>query len=111
MKIYISGPITGTKNYLERFATAEERLESEGNEVINPAKVNSQLPTSTTYSQYMAMSYMMLDMADAIYMLEGWEKSKGACIEYGYAMAKGKVIACQDNLIQDTCQGRGCNES
>lgn len=97
MKIYISGPITGTDDYLERFAAAEERLKAEGGEVINPAKVNAQLPASTTYNQYMAMAYMMLDMADAIYMLDGWEKSKGACIEYGYAKARDKIIVYQDN--------------
>lgn len=35
----------------------------------------------------------MLKMADAIYMLQGWENSIGANREYGYAMgASIKII-------------------
>ena len=36
---------------------------------------------------------MLLDMADAIYMLSGWRYSSGACMEYGYARANDKIIA------------------
>jgi len=61
-------------------------------EIINPALVNSHLPKSTTHEEYMRMSFCMLDMCDSIYMLSNYEKSKGACMEYGYAMAKYKII-------------------
>lgn len=92
MKVYISGAITGTDDYMERFARAEAVLTGIGNSVINPAKVNAQLPKDTTYEEYMKMSLFMLDMCDTIYMLNGWEKSCGANREYGYAMAKDKII-------------------
>ena len=49
-----------------------------GVSVINPAKVNAAMPTDTTYEQYMAMSFTMLDMCDTIYMMQGWEQSNGA---------------------------------
>lgn len=82
MTVYISGQITGTTDYLERFARAEKHLRSRGYSVINPAKVNAQLPDDTTYEQYMDMSFTMLKMADVIYMLDGWEKSNGARMEF-----------------------------
>lgn len=61
-------------------------------EVINPAMINSFLPKSTTHDEYMKMSFTMLDMADAIFMLADWRNSCGASQEYGYAMAKDKII-------------------
>lgn len=84
-KIYISGPITGTDDYMERFKEAEERLKAEGYEVINPAKVNGMLPESTSYQEYMAMSFTMLPMAAGIYMMKGWQQSHGACAERNLA--------------------------
>lgn len=92
MKVYISGAITGTDDYMERFAKAEKSLADNGFIVINPAKVNGQLPVETTWEEYMKMSLVMLDMCDAIYMLDGWKNSKGACIEYGYALGTDKII-------------------
>ena len=32
--------------------------------------VNAMLPEDTTYDEYMAMSFAMLDMCDSIYMLD-----------------------------------------
>lgn len=92
MKIYISGAITGTDDYMERFAKAEKELTEQGYSVVNPAKVNAQLPKDTDYEDYMKMSFCMLDMCEAIYMMHGWNKSCGANRELGYAMAKGMII-------------------
>ena len=101
MKIYISGAISGTDDYMERFAKAEKELTENGYSVINPAKVNAQLPEDTTYEEYMKMSILMLDMCDSVYMLKGWEKSCGANREYGYAMAKEKTIFYEYELINE----------
>jgi len=92
MKVYISGKITGTNDYMKRFEDAEIELQLNGYDVINPALVNSNLPECTTHDEYMKISLCMLDMCDAIYMLDGWNNSKGACIEYGYALGKDKVF-------------------
>ena len=91
-RIYISGPITGVANYKEIFSTAAAELREADYDVIDPAEVNSYMPISCTHDEYMSMCYPMIDMCDAIYMLPNWQQSKGACIEYGYAKAKGKEI-------------------
>lgn len=42
----------------------------------------------------------MLDMCDSVYMLSNYEKSKGACMEYGYALAKDKKILFEEKKEQ-----------
>lgn len=92
MKVYISGAITGTDDYMERFKLAEDELKQQGYSVVNPALVNAMLPTDTTYEEYMKMSFCMLEMCESIYLLNGWEKSCGANRELGFAMAKDMII-------------------
>lgn len=90
-KIYISGKITGTNDYMHRFAVVEEKLTKGGFEVINPAKVNGMLPP-LSWEQYMAVCKVLIDFCDALYMLQGWEDSKGATIERELAKQKGKIV-------------------
>lgn len=91
-RIYISGPITGTDDYMERFAYAEKVLTERGNMVYNPAKVNAGMPEGTTYEEYMTVALTLLNMADTIYMLKGWEDSRGANREYGFAKGQSMEI-------------------
>lgn len=92
MRIYISGPITGTKDFMERFAEVEEKLKWQGHMVYNPAKANSYMPEGTTYEEYMEVSFTLLKMADTIYMMSGWEESRGARMELAYAEGMGYRI-------------------
>ena len=91
MRIYISGPITNVIDYKEKFARAEQNLKAKypDAEIINPT-VLDKLPL--TYDEYMELDLRLLGMCEGIYMLKGWEDSKGANREYGYALAKGKAI-------------------
>ena len=100
MRIYISGPITGTDDYMERFAEVEEKLTKAGYSVMNQASVNSMMPSDTTYEEYMEMSFTMLDMCGAIYMMNGWEKSCGANREYGYALANDYIVFKYPELLE-----------
>ena len=101
--IYISGKITDTTDYMERFAKAQQKLEAQGFSVINPALVNSMLPKDTPYEDYMKVSFALLDIADAVYMLEGWEDSPGACREHAVASLKKKKILYADDKLPMKC--------
>lgn len=94
-KVYISGKITGTDDYLQRFALAEKELNEQGYQVVNPAYEGTKLPYNATYEDYMNLSFSLLKGCDVIYMLNGWEKSPGANREYGYALAKGMDVQFQ----------------
>lgn len=91
-RIYISGKITGTDDYIERFKVVEHKLIAQGYETVNPAQMLSLLPTSTTHKEYMHVSYALLDICDGIYLMDGWKDSKGAVLEYDYALEKGLMV-------------------
>ena len=79
-KVYISGPITGI-DFGNRFAfsCARNALELCGYEVVDPSEV--QLDDEATWTDYMRADLKLLLDCDYIYMLDGWEDSKGARIE------------------------------
>lgn len=94
MRIFISGGIAGVPGYKEHFEEAEKRLKrlNEEIEIINPAKLPDVMPESTTHEEYMKICFYLIDISDGIYQIAGWEKSPGACQEYGYALGKGKMM-------------------
>lgn len=96
MKVYISGPITGTTDYQKRFQMAENKLLDAGNEVINPAKVCASLPQSTTWEQCMNVCMALLDITDIVYLLPNWEDSAGAREEYEEAVRRGLAVVFGD---------------
>lgn len=95
-RVYISGPISGTSDFMYRFEDVEKVLTGKGYSVINPAKIGAALPEDMTYEEIMEIDMLLLDNADAIYMLLGWQTSVGANREYGYALGKGKEIMKQE---------------
>lgn len=95
MRVYISGPITGTTDFLERFTEAEKQMRKKGYEVFNPAKLSLALPETAEWEDYMKLSIAMLSCCDTILMLSGWERSRGAIKEYHLAMAADMVILNQ----------------
>ena len=96
MRVYISGAITGTKDYMERFSKAEEMIRNSGYVPVNPAKVNAQMPDGTKYGTYMEMSHVMLKSCDVVYMLNGWERSNGARSEFALAIVHKKTIVFEE---------------
>ena len=82
MKIYISGPITGRpiKDAEEHFARKEFILKCPSVKPINPMKIKPFLGFENWYC-YMITDVWALLKCDAIYMLKGWEQSRGAKIE------------------------------
>lgn len=96
-RCYISGPITGTEDYLKRFAEYEKRLKTVMScTFMNPAKILFEMPEDTTCTEYMDMCETMLKMCDRIFLMSGWEHSKGARFEREYALMHGLTIYEED---------------
>ena len=92
MKIYIAGKITGLDNYLELFLKAEAVFKNEGHAVMNP----SILPEGFEHREYMHICYRMIDVCDCVFFLDNWKDSKGAIMEYEYAVEQGKFISFEN---------------
>lgn len=87
-KIYISGKISGEKNYMRNFMDAENYLRSKGHcDIVNPTTIdNSQ---SEVWQDYMRADIKAMMDCNAIYMIDGWERSRGAVLERSIALSLG----------------------
>ena len=90
MKIYIAGPITGAPDYQQHFADAEQRLRGAGHVTMNPATLA--LNKGFTHAEYMHICFAMLRVCDGVYMLDGWRDSKGATMEFEFALHTDKIM-------------------
>lgn len=89
MKVYISGPITGTEDYKERFKAAEAELRRAGHVPVNPVTISEKLGKGLPHEAYMKRDIEWLVSCEGIYMLPNWQNSKGARVEKIVADACG----------------------
>lgn len=92
--IYVAGPMRGYPELnFPAFYEATDGLKEEGWVVLNPAETPMGLKSPKAY---LLIDLMMLAEADAIYMMKGWEDSKGACLEHAWAEVLGIEIFYED---------------
>lgn len=83
--MFISGPMSGLPDFNRgAFFDVANVLFCHGHIVLNPAV----FPDGLEHGDYMKICLPMIDAAEAVIMLPGWEKSKGANMEYQYAQIK-----------------------
>lgn len=99
--VFISGPMTGLPDFNRVAFNAEaERLAALGFIVLNPAV----FPDGLEHGQYMAMCLPMLEQADTIMLLEGWENSKGAVMEFNRARELQLPTMFQSVAVASGCE-------
>lgn len=94
--IYIAGPMAGIPdNNFPAFFAAAEILRSEGWTPINPAAFNGVFgrdPTGKLLDAVCESERAAIPFLDAIYLLKGWEKSKGARRELEVALKYNLIV-------------------
>lgn len=90
--IYIAGAISDIdfNKAKAAFELAEARLTQHFQYVINPMNLNHHHDKS--WASYMKVCINHLIKCDYIYMIQGWEKSKGARIELNLAIDLGLEV-------------------
>ena len=94
-RVYISGPITHTSGYRKRFRDAAREIFNRGDVPVNPALLEDVLPDGS-HVEYMLIDIKLLELCDAIYMLDGWSQSAGARTEYAHAKMMHMIIEGAD---------------
>lgn len=109
MRVYIAGPMTGHKLYnFPAFDAAAQAIRDEGHKAISPADLDREagfdpatLPDDWDWSTYppgvdpdefISRDIEAIQTADAIYMLSGWQNSRGARAEHALAEWRGLTI-------------------
>lgn len=93
--IYISGAVTGDKDYRLKFDRAEKFLESKGFTVCNPVKGEVD---GNEWSYYLRKDLRKLLDCDCLYALSDWTKSKGALLEINVALSLGMEVILEGEL-------------
>lgn len=96
-KIYISGRIAHMDIDERRraFWTAADYWKLKGYEVFNPFE--NGLPEEADWHDHMRRDIHALTACDIIYMLRGWEHSKGAKLEFDVASSCGIEVWFETN--------------
>ncbi len=91
--IYLSGPISNTPDYKERFQIVEDRLTPKyGHKILNPVKATRlkwERPELVKWQTLMLYCLECLSYCDKIYMMKGWENSAGCKMELLWAEKMG----------------------
>ena len=103
--IYISGGITYTEKYMEHFDKAEKLLSAKGMSVCNPARRNAPYKNKP-WEWYMKRCLKWLCECDEIFMLKGWEESRGATLEHDIAKE-----LCMTIMYEVEHETRSCSDT
>lgn len=107
--VYIAGPMRGIPMYnFPAFDLAAERIRAVGHDALNPADMDrahgfdprdlppdhdwNTIPKGFDFNDCVSRDIQAVRKADRLYMLRGWELSKGARAEHAIAEWLGKAI-------------------
>lgn len=100
MRIYIAGPMTGFPDLnFPSFHVEARRLRDLGFEVVNPAEID--LDPESKWSDCMRADIRALVTCDAISLLPGWEKSRGATLEHHIAQSLGMAVMLAEPVAEE----------
>lgn len=97
-RIYVAGPMTGLPDLnFPAFHAAATALRERGHAVVNPAEINTD--PSACWHACMRADIRELVTCDAVALLPGWERSRGATLEHFLAVQLGMSVWRVEELL------------
>lgn len=98
MATYIAGPMSGLPEFNHpAFAAKAAELRAAGVDVINPAEFDAEIGLDQPWAVYLRRDLVLLaERCDAVVLLPGWERSKGARLEHHVATELEMTITYPD---------------
>lgn len=102
MTTYIAGPMTGYPEFNHpAFHAKAAELRATGETVINPAEIDAEIGLDQPWDTYLRRDLILLaEHCNKIVLLDGWEKSKGACLERHVGEKLGMTIVYPDGEVR-----------
>lgn len=99
-KIYVAGPMRGIEKLnFPAFNAAAADLRASGFDAVNPVDINPD--PATPWRECMNNDIIELVKCDAIYMLVGWQNSKGASLEHHIAVELGLDLFYEEDDLDN----------
>ena len=113
MRIYIAGPMTGIARWNRpAFIKAAEKLRGLGWEVTSPVEIADAFGSQNTIVTTPGLLETVIDeelaqlaTCDAIYLLNGWQRSRGAKCELFLALDKGMDVLLEGQATEEAKVG------
>src|SRR5262245_29929690 len=116
MRVYLAGPMTGIKDYnFPAFEWGAAYLRARAHDVWSPHEEDLRrwgtlegIKKNATYRECLRVDLLrILDWAEAIALLPGWDKSGGATLEYDLAdlLELEKIYLCGPDSTQSATTG------
>ena len=98
MRIYIAGPMSNLPELnFPAFHEAADRLRAAGHEVVNPADLCNDI--AGQWAACMRRDLTAMLTCEAVALLPGWAKSRGATLECQVADALGMTCQAVDSFL------------
>lgn len=98
---YISGPMSGIEHFNYPAFFDAEKILKKFCKVVNPARISEQIEAekaNPTYSDYFKADVLQLMNCDCLFLLKGWESSRGATLEK--RLAEALEIPCFTTILE-----------
>lgn len=98
--VYVAGPMSGLPNYnFDAFHQASRVLRARGFAVQNPA--DDGVTPGFTHSDYMRRALRRMMLCTEVFLLPGWQDSRGATIEHDLAVELGMPVHYPEDWMED----------